>query len=50
MNDPPLALLLDMFLSRYGGYTAEAVLEEDFHIVQALLEICAACNEAARQI
>jgi hypothetical protein len=43
--NPPLAVLLDVLLTRYPGYTAAALLEEDYHLVQALLDIAVAANE-----
>ncbi len=43
--DPPLALLLDMLLTRYKGYTAADLLVEDYHIVEALADIARAANE-----
>lgn len=50
MRDPPLALVLDALLARYPGYTAAGLLEEDYCLVQALLEVtCAVNDEANRQ-
>ncbi|MBC7288606.1 MAG: hypothetical protein H5T86_11320 [Armatimonadetes bacterium] len=45
IGDAPLPLLLDMFLTRYPGYTASELLAEDFHIVEALLDIALAFND-----
>ena len=45
INDAPLALVLDMLLSRYPGYTAAALMQEDYHIVQALMDIACAANQ-----
>ena len=43
--NPPLPLLLDMLLTRYPGYTAASLQEEDFHLVQALLDIARVAAE-----
>ena len=37
--------MLDALLTRYPGYTAQSLLHEDYHIVQALLDIACAVNE-----
>ncbi len=43
--DAPMALVLDVLLSRYPGYTAERLLREDYHTVEALLDVACAVNE-----
>ncbi len=49
VSDAPLPLVLDALLSRYPGYTAGGLLEEDHHVVQALLDIACAANDEANR-
>jgi len=51
VSDAPLGLVLDVLLTRYPGYTARALMDEEYHIVQALLDVaCAANDEAAKPL
>ena len=45
VNDPPTAIILDALLTRYQGYTAAELMQEDYHVVQALLDIACAASE-----
>jgi hypothetical protein len=43
----PLPLLLDVLLTRYPGYTAATLMQEDYHLVEALLDVACAVNDEA---
>ena len=34
-----------MLLTRYPGYTAAEIMQQDFHLTEALLDIALAANE-----
>jgi len=44
--NPPAALVMDMLLCRYPGYTAQSLLEEEAGIVAALADIALAAADA----
>jgi hypothetical protein len=49
IHDPPMPLILDVLLTRYPGYTAAGLLDEDHHLVQALLDVACAANDEANR-
>lgn len=49
VHDAPLPLLLDALLTRYPGYSAAELLEEDHYLVQALLDVACAANDEANR-